>query len=179
MEHRIIKTDVIGWNAQQNNFETAERELEYPNATCPNGYGQFVNNEAYEKYIDRTYGNAIARLAIDPDDATIDDRPISFDLGKTLLLMILAQEGCEGIRIINCLNKDNQPTLVIKGLSREVIAVSGTRQVAKPLSVGPNTKGINGEEVHGSSLREIVRFFGKGITEKSREDLVKLIANNF
>ena len=60
-----------------------------------NGYGQFFTSIA-TKTIIQTYWDDLKRQAA---NGNIDDKVVAIDMGKEMLLMILSQPGCEGIRI--------------------------------------------------------------------------------
>jgi hypothetical protein len=156
MHHRKITTLVRG--VSQSKFQDIDRDLFYPDDSHPNGIGMFINKDAFSKYINDTYEQALKKLSVNINDQSVSNEHIVFDIGKTAILMILAQENCEGLRLIRVNNAQGSPTLIATGISSEVKNSNG-RQIAKPARSGSNDKeGIMSEEVHGSSLRDIFDF---------------------
>lgn len=105
-----------GLVVKNNEIVMDELVLTYPGEHQAGGIGEFVNDEAYRKMLYDSYAEDIQRA--NRNESTSSDHVV-FHIGKTVLQLILAQEGCEGIRITKVKHRGGN-TFILESLSGEV-----------------------------------------------------------
>src|SRR5213078_3985917 len=105
------------------NWHRVQKCLTYPGNTWPNGIGEFIDRAAYEAYINGSYAESLGKLQANPADASVSDELIYFEIGKTALMMILAQPACEGINLIQISKDDGKggkkKSFIVRGILNE------------------------------------------------------------
>lgn len=153
-EKRVFTTQVRTFDGSD--FKMEEKPLVYPGTDTPNGIGEFIDGKAYDQYIKQTYGEQIAELDKNPE-AEVSEELILFEVGKTVIQMILAQEACEGIRLIAVkTNGKNgmRNSFILEGITKDMHEGG----VAASVQGLDGSEAVKSEEVHGSKLRDVFRF---------------------
>ena len=107
------KFRTMGLVVRNDQIVPGELELTYPDRDQAGGIGEFINNDAYLKMVEQTYSQEIERA--NNKQPTSPDHVV-FHIGKTVLQLILAQPGSEGIRITK-ISYNDRDTFVIEALS--------------------------------------------------------------
>lgn len=88
--------DAPGIEYQNNKFSECRIKYKLTSDTEVGGYGKFVTFEAARNLIEAYWHEIKQRSS---PETPIDNEIVSITIGKEILMMILSQPGCEGIRL--------------------------------------------------------------------------------
>lgn len=105
-----IKASIIDFENGQFSMKQ-EQSLNLADNNSITGLGQIISSRACRQMIERRFQREL-------EEPTAFGNEISaYEIGKEAILMILFQEGCEGIRFIHCINDEGEKSLVAMGIA--------------------------------------------------------------
>jgi hypothetical protein len=177
-QHRYFKTQVLTYD--QSGLHETEKCIYYPGHDSTNGIGKFIDKSAYDYYIGNTYADQLKKLNANIDDPGVSDELVLFEIGKTAILMLLAQQDCEGIRLTQITRQNDHgqviKSFIVQGIKNEHDPQAP--QVAKAVKALEGVDDVMTEEIHGFNLREVYKIIqGNGVANKviTPGDITKLL----
>lgn len=152
MAHKKFRT--IGKTVIKGRIEDGEIELSYPDSGETGGIGSFVDKKAYDRYMEGTYQEEFRTLQA---GGTASGERVVFHIGKTALLLLLAQPGTEGIRLTK-ITYEGKESFIVESLSSEVVFVDAQkRKFNKRLQAKDNAEPTVVEDIYGFTTGDLYR----------------------
>lgn len=112
MSSKEIKATILDF--EQNAFiSRPDQPLQLANSNSTTSLGELISSKAARKMIQNRFEGELK------NPSGLGSQISAYDIGKEAILMILLQEGCEGIRFIPCINPDNENSLVAMGIKSD------------------------------------------------------------
>lgn len=102
-------------------FQNNEQELNLSDSDSTIGSGHIISAKACRQM----FQNRFASQLQTPSDHL--NETCGYEIGKEALLLILMQQGCEGIRLVHCLNEQNEESMMVMGIMNEGSLVKSQR----------------------------------------------------
>ncbi|MBL7733513.1 MAG: hypothetical protein JNM88_20255 [Chitinophagaceae bacterium] len=129
-------------------------ELSYPDSSETGGIGNFVDKKAYDIYMQGTYQGEFNTLEAGGTPST---ERVVFHIGKTALLLLLAQPGTEGIRLTK-INYQGKESFIVESLSSEIVFVDGQqRKFNKALKAKAGIEPTVVEDIYGFTIADLYK----------------------
>lgn len=139
----------------------SEIDFEYPPYKGPlNGYGSYITKRAAHRMVEENYwkNDLIAKFkkaSSHEEKELIMDRTVSISFNKNILMLILSQAGCAGIRFYLCRTPEGKQSLVLAGIGEDGKDLSSD-QGSVILDKGSNEKTLLAEVGGHESLRHFI-----------------------
>ena len=152
MSHKKFRT--IGKTVIKGSIVDGEVELSYPDSGETGGIGSFVDKKAYDRYMEGTYQDEFNTLQA---GGQASSERVVFHIGKTALLLLLAQPGTEGIRLTK-INYEGKESFIVESLSSDVAFVDGqNRKFNKRMQAKDNAEPTVVEDIYGFTIGDLYR----------------------
>ena len=125
-----IKATIRDFDSTQNVFvSSSDESIQLADDQKTTGLGEIVSSKAARKMIQNRFEAEIANPSAQGSET------FAYDIGKESILMILLQEGCEGIRFIPCINPENNNSLVAMGIMSDQKPIKGANFALQKLNM--------------------------------------------
>lgn len=148
------KFKTMGKTVINGRIDNGEVELSYPDSGETGGIGSFVDKKAYDRYMEDSYQDAFNTLRA---GGNASNERVVFHIGKTALLLLLAQPGTEGIRLTK-ITYEGKESFIVESLSADVVFTDAqNRKFNKRLQVKNNADPTVVEDIYGFTIADLYR----------------------
>jgi hypothetical protein len=108
-------------NSKGSKFQERQITFQLADDESVTGKGRLITPKACHQMVKEKFDDYLSRANSIPKDY------VGYVIGKEAILQILAQAGCEGIMVLDCVNDQGESSIVLAGVDRDEKLVKGDR----------------------------------------------------